>query len=143
MRVKRGVTSRARHNKVRAATKGMSRSNRTSIKRGKQAITKAMENATRDRKERKRTFRQLWNARINAAAREQGVTYGKFIAGLKAANIELDRKVLSELAVNEPAAFAAIVKSVKALFFSLLTLKKHRRSGVFLVGSPSVSRVLS
>ena len=113
MRVKRGVTSRARHNKVRAATKGMSRSNRTSIKRGKQAITKAMENATRDRKERKRTFRQLWNARINAAARINGTTYSKFIASLKGANISLDRKILAELAVNEPTSFEAVVKATK------------------------------
>lgn len=113
MRVKRGVTSRARHNKVRAATKGMSRSNRTSIKRGKQAITKAMENATRDRKERKRTFRQLWNARINAAARINGTTYSKFIAALKGANISLDRKILAELAVNEPTSFEAVVKATK------------------------------
>ncbi len=113
MRVKRGVTSRARHNKVRAATKGMSRSNRTSIKRGKQAITKAMENATRDRKERKRTFRQLWNARINAAARINGTTYSKLIAALKGANISLDRKILAELAVNEPTSFEAVVKAAK------------------------------
>lgn len=113
MRVKRGVTSRARHNKVRAATKGMTRSNRSSIKRGKQAITKAMENATRDRKDRKRTFRQLWNTRINAGARLNGTTYSRLIAGLKKANVSLDRKILSELAVNEPKAFEAVVKTVK------------------------------
>lgn len=113
MRVKRGVTSRARHNKVRALTKGMTRSNRSSIKRGKQAIVKAMENATRDRKDRKRSFRTLWNARINAAARLQGTTYSRLIAGLKKANVTLDRKVLAELAVNEPKAFEAVVKTVK------------------------------
>lgn len=113
MRVKRGVTSRARHNKVRALTKGMTRSNRSSIKRGKQAIVKAMENATRDRKDRKRSFRTLWNARINAAARMQGTTYSRLIAGLKKANVTLDRKVLAELAVNEPKAFEAVVKTVK------------------------------
>lgn len=113
MRVKRGVTSRARHNKIRQATKGMTRSNRSSIKRGRQAITKALENATRDRKERKRTFRQLWNARINAAARLNGTTYSRLIAALKGANIGLDRKILSELAVNEPKSFEAVVKAAK------------------------------
>ena len=113
MRVKRGVTTRAKHNKIRSATKGMSRSNRTSIKRGKQAIVKAMENATRDRKERKRTFRQLWNTRINAGARLNGTTYSRLIAGLKKANITLDRKILSELATNEPKSFEAVVKATK------------------------------
>ena len=113
MRVKRGVTTRAKHNKIRSATKGMTRSNRSSIKRGKQAIVKAMENATRDRKERKRTFRQLWNTRINAGARLNGTTYSRLIAGLKKANISLDRKILSELATNEPKAFEAVVKAVK------------------------------
>jgi large subunit ribosomal protein L20 len=113
MRVKRGVTSRAKHNKIRKATKGMTRSNRSSIKRGKQAIVKAMENATRDRKDRKRTFRQLWNARINAGARLHGTTYSRLIAGLKKANVSLDRKILAELAVNEPKSFEAVVKSAK------------------------------
>ncbi len=113
MRVKRGVTSRARHNKIRQATKGMTRSNRSSIKRGKQAVTKALENATRDRKDRKRTFRQLWNTRINAGARLNGTTYSRLIAGLKKANVSLDRKVLAELAVNEPKAFEAVVKAAK------------------------------
>lgn len=113
MRVKRGVTSHAKHKKIRKATKGYSRSNRVSIKRGKQAITKSLVYATRDRKNRKRTFRQLWNARINAGARMNGTTYSKFIAGLKKANISLDRKVLAELAVNEPKAFTAVVKAAK------------------------------
>lgn len=113
MRVKRGVTSRAKHNKIRSATKGMTRSNRSSIKRGKQAIVKAMENATRDRKDRKRTFRQLWNTRINAGARLNGTTYSRLIAGLKKANVSLDRKILAELAVNEPKSFEAVVKAAK------------------------------
>jgi large subunit ribosomal protein L20 len=91
----------------------MTRSNRSSIKRGKQAIVKAMENATRDRKERKRTFRQLWNTRINAGARLNGTTYSRLIAGLKKANVTLDRKILAELAVNEPKSFEAVVKAVK------------------------------
>lgn len=113
MRVKRGVTSHKRHQKIRKATKGMSRSNRSSIKRGRQAVTKGLQNAYRDRRNKKRTFRSLWNARINAAARINNTTYSKLIAGLKAANITLDRKVLSELAVSEPKAFEAIVKAAQ------------------------------
>lgn len=113
MRVKRGVTSHAKHQKIRRATKGMSHPNRVSIKRGKQAVTKSLQYAYRDRRNRKRTFRALWNTRINAAARLNGTTYSRLIAGLKAANIELDRKVLSELAVNEPKAFEAVVKAAK------------------------------
>ena len=113
MRVKRGVTSHAKHKKIRQATKGFSHPNRVSIKRGRQAVTKSLQFATRDRKNRKRTFRELWNARINAGARLNGTTYSRLIAGLKAANITLDRKILSELAVNEPDAFAAVVKAAK------------------------------
>jgi len=112
MRVKRGVTSHQRHQKIRKATKGFSRPNRSSIKRGRQAVIKGMQHATRDRKLKKRTFRQLWNARINAAARLNGTTYSQLIAGLKAANIDLNRKVLADLAVAEPAAFTAVVKAV-------------------------------
>ena len=111
MRVKRGVTAHQRHQKIRKATKGMTRGNRSSVKRGKQAITKALVYAYRDRRNKKRTFRQLWNTRINAAARLNGTTYSKLIAGLKKANITLDRKVLAELAVNEPKAFEAVVKA--------------------------------
>ncbi len=113
MRVKRGVTSHQRHHKIRVATKGMTRGNRTSVKRGRQAVVKGLQHSYRDRRNKKRTFRQLWNARINAAARLNDTTYSKLIAGLKAANITLDRKVLSELAVNEPAAFTAVVETVK------------------------------
>src|SRR5476649_1471432 len=111
MRVKRGVTKHARHNKIRKATKGMSHPNRISMKRCRQTITKSLQYATRDSNNRKRTFRELWNARINAAARINGTTYSKLIAGLKAANITLDRKILAELAVNEPKAFEAVVKA--------------------------------
>lgn len=113
MRVKRGVPGHKKHKKIRKATKGMSRPNRSSIKRGKQAVTRALVNATRDRKDRKRTFRALWNARINAAARINGTTYSRLIAGLKKKNITLDRKVLAELAVSEPKAFEAVVKAAK------------------------------
>ena len=111
MRVKRGVAGHAKHVKIRKATKGFSHPNRVSVKRGRQAVTKGLQFATRDRKNRKRTFRQLWNARINAAARLNGTTYSVLIAGLKKHEIALDRKVLAELAVNEPAAFAAVVKA--------------------------------
>lgn len=111
MRVKRGVASHAKHKKIRKATKGFSHPNRVSIKRGRQAVTKSLQFATRDRRNRKRTFRQLWNTRINAGARLNGTTYSKLIAGLKVADITLDRKILSELAVNEPAAFTAVVKA--------------------------------
>jgi large subunit ribosomal protein L20 len=113
MRVKRGVASHKTHKKIRKATKGMTHSNRVSYKRGKQAVTKSLQFATRDRRNKKRTFRQLWNARINAGARLNGTTYSKLIAGLKKANVTLDRKILSELAVNEPKAFEAVVKAAK------------------------------
>jgi large subunit ribosomal protein L20 len=111
MRVKRGVASHHRHQKVRAASKGMTHPNRASIKRGRQAVTRALQFAYRDRRNRKRTFRELWNARINAGARLHNTTYSKLIAALKSANISLDRKILSELATNEPKAFEAVVKT--------------------------------
>ena len=110
MRVKRGVASHKRHLKIRSATKGMTHSNRVSVKRGRQAITKSLQFAYRDRRNRKRTFRELWNSRINAAARLHGTTYSKFMASLKAVNVTLDRKMLSEIAVSEPKAFEAVAK---------------------------------
>lgn len=113
MRVKRGVTSHAKHQKIRKATKGFTHGNRSSVRRGRQALTKSLQYAYRDRRNRKRTFRALWNTRINAAARINGTTYSRLIAALKTANINLDRKVLSELAVNEPDAFVAIVKAAQ------------------------------
>jgi large subunit ribosomal protein L20 len=113
MRVKRGVTSHAKHKKIRSQTKGMTKAHRSSVKRGKQAVTRSLQFAYRDRRNRKRTFRETWNTRINAAARINGTTYSRLIAGLKAANITLDRKVLAELAVNEPKAFEAVVKAVQ------------------------------
>jgi large subunit ribosomal protein L20 len=111
MRVKRGVASHKRHQKIRRATKGMTKSNRSSIKRGKQAVTRSLQFAYRDRRNRKRTFRSLWNARINAAARQHGTTYSLLINGLKKSGITLDRKILAELAVNEPSSFEAVVKT--------------------------------
>jgi len=113
MRVKRGVASHKRHQKIRTATTGMTHPNRASIKRGRQAVTRSLQFAYRDRRNRKRTFRELWNARINAAARLHGTTYSRLMAALKTADITLDRKVLSELAVREPDAFATLVKAAQ------------------------------
>ncbi len=114
MRVKRGVTARAKHKKILKAAKGMQHNRTRSYRLAKQAVIRALQYSYRDRRNRRRDLRGLWITRINAATREHGLTYGKFIAGLKAANIELDRKVLAELAVSESNAFATIVKSVKA-----------------------------
>ena len=111
MRVKRGVTARAKHKKILAAAKGMQHNRTRSYRLAKQAVTRALQYSYRDRRNKKRDLRALWITRINAAARENGTTYGKLIAGLKAAHVELDRKVLAEIAVNEPKAFTAIVKS--------------------------------
>lgn len=113
MRVKRGVAARAKHKKILKAAKGMQHNRTRSFRLAKQAVIRALQYAYRDRRNRKRDLRGLWITRINAAARENGTTYGKLIAGLKNTNIELDRKVLAELAVNEPAAFTTIVKSIK------------------------------
>lgn len=111
MRVKRGVAARAKHKKILKAAKGMQHNRTRSFRLAKQAVIRALQYAYRDRRNKKRDLRGLWITRINAAARENGTTYGKLIAGLKAANIELDRKVLAELAVNEPKAFAEVVKT--------------------------------
>ncbi|HWL28291.1 MAG TPA: 50S ribosomal protein L20 [Burkholderiaceae bacterium] len=113
-RVKRGVTARARHKKVIKAAKGY-RGRRGNVFRiAKQAVMKAGQYAYRDRRNKKRTFRALWITRINAACRELGVTYSAFIAGTKKASIELDRKVLADMAVNDKAGFAAVVAQAKA-----------------------------
>lgn len=112
MRVKRGVPARAKHKKILQAAKGMQHYRTRSFRLAKQGVIKALVYAYRDRRARKRDLRSLWITRINAAARENGTTYGKLIASLKAAGVELDRKVLAELAVSDPQAFAAVVKSV-------------------------------
>ena len=112
-RVKRGVTSHAKHKKVLRAAKGFFGRRKNTIRIAKQAVEKSMQYAYRDRKNRKREFRALWIQRINAAVREHGLTYSRFIWGLITAGIEVDRKVLSDLAINEPAAFAAIVEQAK------------------------------
>ena len=113
-RVKRGVTARARHKKVLALAKGYRGRRKNVYRIAKQAVMKAGQYAYRDRRTRKRVFRQLWIARINAAARGLGITYSKFMAGMKMASIDIDRKMLAELAVNDPAAFGGIVAKVKA-----------------------------
>ncbi len=113
MRVKRGVAARKRHNKIRKATKGMSHAHTSSVRRGKQAVVRSLQYSYRDRRNKKRSFRALWNIRINAAARENGTTYSKLIAGLKKANIELDRKILADLAMNEPKTFTEVVKAAQ------------------------------
>jgi large subunit ribosomal protein L20 len=115
MRVKRGVTARAKHKKILKLAKGMQHDRTRSYRLAKQAVIKALRYAYRDRRSRKRDLRGLWITRINAAVRELGSTYGKLIAGLNANNIELDRKILAELAVNEPKAFAEVVKSSKVI----------------------------
>ncbi|GLK73544.1 50S ribosomal protein L20 [Ancylobacter dichloromethanicus] len=113
-RVKRGVTSHAKHKKVLKAAKGYFGRRKNTIRIAKQAVEKAQQYAYRDRKVKKRNFRALWIQRINAATRELGFTYGRFIDGLGKAGIEVDRKVLSDIAIHEPAAFAALVEQAKA-----------------------------
>ena len=113
-RVKRGVTARARHKKVLKLSKGF-RGRRNNVYRvAKQAVMRAGQYAYRDRRTKKRVFRALWIARINAAARNNDMTYSQFIHGLKKASIEMDRKVLADLAVFDKAAFSAIVEKAKA-----------------------------
>ena len=114
MRVKRGVPAHAKHKKVLKQAKGMQHNRTRSFRLAKQAVVRALQYAYRDRRNRKRTFRELWNTRINAAARLNGTTYSRLINGLKKANVILDRKILSELATNEPKAFEAIVKTAKS-----------------------------
>ncbi len=112
-RVKRGVTAHAKHKKVMKAAKGFYGRRKNTIRIAKQAVEKSLQYAYRDRKARKRNFRALWIQRINAGAREHGLTYGRFIDGLNKAGIEIDRKVLADMAVHEPQAFAALVKKSK------------------------------
>jgi len=113
-RVKRGVTARARHKKVLRKAKGYYNARRKVFRVAKQAVIKAGQYAYRDRRNRKREFRALWIVRINAAAREHGLSYSRFMDGLHKAQIEVDRKVLADLAVNDPNAFAALAEKAKA-----------------------------
>ena len=113
-RVKRGVTGHARHKKVLDQAKGYYGRRKNTIRTAKQAVEKGHQYAYRDRKNRKRNFRALWIQRINAASRSVGLTYGRLIDGLSRAGITVDRKVLSDLAIHEPAAFAALAEQAKA-----------------------------
>lgn len=113
-RVKRGVIARRRHNKVLKAAKGYYGARRKVFRVAKQAVIKAGQYAYRDRRQKKRQFRRLWIARINAAARMNGMTYSRFISGLNKAGVSVDRKVLSDIAIHDAAAFSAIVEKAKA-----------------------------
>jgi large subunit ribosomal protein L20 len=112
-RVKRGVTSHAKHKKTLKAAKGFYGRRKNTIRAAKAAVDRSMQYAYRDRKNKKRTFRALWIQRINAAVREAGLTYSRFIDGLAKAGVEVDRKVLSDLAIREPTAFAALIDKAK------------------------------
>jgi large subunit ribosomal protein L20 len=112
-RVKRGVQAHAKHKKTLKRAKGFYGRRKNTIRAAKAAVDRSAQFAYRDRKNRKRSFRALWIQRINAAAREHGLTYGRFIDGLGKAGVEVDRKVLAELAVREPAAFEALVAKAK------------------------------
>jgi len=113
-RVKRGVVARRRHKKILKQAKGYYGARSRVFRVAKQAVTKAGQYAYRDRRAKKRTFRGLWIARINAGARANGLSYSRMIDGLKKANIELDRRVLADLAVHDKAAFAAVVEQAKS-----------------------------
>ncbi|MCO6049430.1 50S ribosomal protein L20 [Mesorhizobium sp. RP14(2022)] len=113
-RVKRGVTAHAKHKKVLKAAKGFYGRRKNTIRIAKQAVERSLQYAYRDRKNRKRNFRALWIQRLNAAAHEHGLTYGRLIDGLNKAGITIDRKVLSDMAIHEPQAFAAVVAQAKA-----------------------------
>jgi large subunit ribosomal protein L20 len=109
-RVKRGVTAHKRHKRLLNSAEGRSGTNRKLVKRAREAQLHALAYATRDRKQRKRDMRELWIIRINAAARLNGITYGKLIAGLKKANVDLDRKILADIAVRDSATFTTITE---------------------------------
>ena len=126
-RVKRGVTGHAKHRKVFKQAKGYYGRRKNTIRIAKQAVEKANQYAYRDRKNRKRNFRALWIQRINAAARSAGLTYGRLIDGLNRAGITVDRKVLSDLAIHEPTAFAALVEQAKGA----LSYLKEKTPGEF------------
>ena len=112
MRVKRGVVRHRRHKKIRELAKGFRGMRQGSFKKANEAVMKAGQHAYIDRRKKKRTFRALWITRLNAAVREQGMSYSRFVKGMKDSKIGLDRKALSELAIHEPKAFAAVLKEV-------------------------------
>ena len=113
MRVKRGVAAHAKHKKILNAAKGMQHARTRSFRLGNQGVIKALRYAYRDRRNKKRDLRALWITRINNASRELGLSYSQLIASMKAKNINIDRKILADLAVNNKAAFAQIVNTVK------------------------------
>jgi large subunit ribosomal protein L20 len=113
-RVKRGVTAHRRHKRLHQDTEGFKGTKSRLIKPAREALLHALSYATRDRKQRKRQMRQLWVIRINAAARQHGLTYGAFIAGLKKAEIQLDRKILADVAIRDAGTFTQIIEAVRA-----------------------------
>ena len=115
-RVKRGVTSRRRHKRLLNLAEGRRGTRSTLVRPAREALIHALVYAYRDRRDRKRDMRRLWIERINAASRQHGLPYGRFIAGLKAAGVEVDRKILADMAVREPTAFAAMVDTAKSSF---------------------------
>ena len=117
-RVKRGVAARRRHKRLLNQAEGRRGTRSTLVRPAREALIHALVYAYRDRRDRKRDMRRLWIERINAASRQHGVPYGRFIAGLKAAGVEVDRKMLADMAIREPAAFAAMVETAKASFTS-------------------------
>ena len=127
-RAPRSVASHARRKKVFKQTKGMRGRRKNNITTANAAVDKSLQHNYIGRKERKRNFRALWIQRINAAVREHGITYSRFISGLAKAGIEIDRKVLSEMAIHEPAAFKAIVEKVKALKGIVEKAKAHKKA---------------
>ena len=130
-RVKRGVTAHAKHKKILKKAEGFYGRRKNTIRTAKAAVDKSMQYAYRDRKVRKRNFRSLWIQRINAAVREHGLTYGRFIDGLNKAGIEMDRKVMSDMAIHEPQAFEALVgKAKEALAYLTDTTRNAFESAV-------------
>ena len=113
-RVKRGVTSRAKHKKVLKAVKGQWGRRKNTIRIARQAMEKALQYAYRDRRNKKRDFKSLWIQRINAGVRQEGLTYSKFISGLNKSGIKIDRKILAEIAYDNPKAFKIIIKKAQA-----------------------------
>jgi large subunit ribosomal protein L20 len=113
-RVKRGVTSKRRHNRILNEAKGYYGGRKNLIKTAREAVEKGWKYAYRDRKQKKRVFRALWIARINAASREHGLSYSRFMNGLKQANVEIDRKVLAQLAISDPKAFGDLAELAKS-----------------------------
>jgi large subunit ribosomal protein L20 len=113
-RIKRGVTSKRRHNRILDEAKGYYGGRKNLIKTAREAVEKGWKYAYRDRKQKKRVFRALWIARINAAAREHGLSYSRFMNGLKQANVEIDRKVLAQLAISDPKAFGDLAELAKS-----------------------------